>query len=140
MLDWTLAGRKSSPVLRRLAQLLIVLALTASIGGHWALLQTVAWAGMLATNLQRTTVVQAVSETFDGEHPCALCKGIAAGKKSEQKPDAPEFKTKKPELAGVTGGFQFCAPTAFWLAGAPVQFFASLSTAPPVPPPRVCAT
>ena len=79
-------------MLRRFAQILIVLALVTSVGGHWAFLQTVACAGMLASNLQRGNIAQAVSDTFDGEHPCAMCKAIKAGRADEQKQDQQQVK------------------------------------------------
>jgi hypothetical protein len=77
---------------RRLGQLLVVLTLVASLGGHWAMLQTVAWAGMLARNLQRTNLAQAVSDTFDGNHPCAMCKAIKAGRETEQQQEQQQIK------------------------------------------------
>jgi hypothetical protein len=64
---------------------LVVLALVLSTGLHWAALQTVAWTTMLADNLRQQSLTQAVSQTFDGQHPCCLCKAIAAGKQSEKK-------------------------------------------------------
>jgi hypothetical protein len=74
-------------VIRRLAQLLLITSLLAGIGGHWVLLQSVAWATMLANNLQSTGVVEAVSNTFDGQHPCSLCLAIQEGRASEKKSD-----------------------------------------------------
>jgi hypothetical protein len=68
----------------RLTRLLVIGALAISLGAHWALLQAVAWAGMLYSYSQQAGVKQAVAMTFDGEHPCCLCKAIQAGKAQER--------------------------------------------------------
>ena len=70
---------------KRLGKIFLVLALVATLGAHWALLQTVAWTTMLADNLCTHSAKEAVTETFDGNHPCEMCKAIAAGKQSEKK-------------------------------------------------------
>jgi hypothetical protein len=57
----------------RLCKLAVVSALVVTLGAHWALLQTVAWVGMIITYSQETTLAEAVEMTFDGEHPCRLC-------------------------------------------------------------------
>lgn len=94
---------------------------------------------MLAQNLQDRSVIDAVSRTFDGEHPCALCKGIAEGKKSEKKSDALDLKVKKVEFASAVPEFVFAAPTAFRLLPVFRSQGNSLPQSPPVPPPRCCA-
>ena len=127
---------KDSPVLRRIGHLFVVTALLAAIGGHWAILQSVAWATMLTENLQSSSMTEAVSKTFDGEHPCPLCKRIAEGKKSEKKSDALDLKVKKLEFAGQQSAFVFIAPTEFYLLESPPSSARSPSYTPPVPPPR----
>lgn len=126
-------------VLGRLGHLIVVAALLAAIGGHWAILQSVAWATMLADNLQTASVSEAVSKTFDGEHPCALCKRIAEGKKSEKKSDAPDLKVKKLEFATERVTFLFVAPAEFRLLPELIASSNSFSLVPPVPPPRCAA-
>jgi len=69
--------------------MVIALALASSIGLHWTVLQVVAWAGMIVSYSQEAPLGEAVVKTFDGEHPCNLCKQIAKGKQSEKKS---EFK------------------------------------------------
>src|ERR1700737_5337569 len=61
------------------------LALLQIFGGHWALLQTSAWVGMIVQYTQRAGLKAGLAETFDGEHPCSVCKAIQDGKKQEQK-------------------------------------------------------
>jgi len=79
-------------VIRRIAHLLVVTALLAGIGGHWAILQSVAWVTMLADNLQTASVTEAVSNTFDGEHPCPMCKAIKQGRADEKQQDKQQVK------------------------------------------------
>lgn len=70
-----------------------VLLLVLSLGLHWAVLQTVAWAGMLVAYSQASNVREAISRTFDGKHPCPLCKAIERGRQEEKSPDQ---KVRKP--------------------------------------------
>lgn len=93
---------------------------------------------MLADNLQTASVSEAVSKTFDGDHPCKLCKGIAEGKKSERKSDALDLKVKKIDFANELIAFMFTAPTEFRLLPSIHSRADSTSEAPPVPPPRFC--
>jgi hypothetical protein len=51
--------------------------LVAGTGAHWGALQSVAWTRMLAENLRTVLFADAVVRTFDGQHPCSLCKVIA---------------------------------------------------------------
>lgn len=69
--------------LSRLLRWLMVLALCFSIGLQWVVLQGIAWTGMLIEFSQTDTLAAAVEKTFDGEHPCPLCKAVQEGKKKE---------------------------------------------------------
>jgi len=126
-------------VLRRIGHLLVVTALLAGIGGHWAILQSVAWTTMLADNLQQGSITEAVSNTFDGDHPCAMCKHISEAKQSEKKSDALDLKVKKLEFATEQSGFVFAAPSTFHLLPLLHSNSDSQAEAPPVPPPRAFA-
>jgi hypothetical protein len=119
----------------RLSKLLLVLALASSIGLHWATLQTVAWTAMLANNLRSDSFSEAVSKTFDGRHPCPLCKAVAAGKASEQKSEfTPPLK--KFEFPPAAEKLVLIAPAQFQLLPLNDFFAESLTYRPPVPPPR----
>jgi hypothetical protein len=52
------------------------LALLQILGGHWALLQTSAWLGMIVQYSQRAGLKAGLVQTFDGDHPCPVCKAI----------------------------------------------------------------
>jgi hypothetical protein len=115
-----------------------LVALFVTLGGHWALLQSVAWARMLADFSRTETLGTAIGKTFDGEHPCPMCLQIREGKAQEQK-QAPVVKWENlPEFAvnlqSVTApcppGFSFAA-TGFVPA-----WFSDFGSPPPKPPPR----
>jgi hypothetical protein len=116
---------------------LIVAVLLSITGGQWALLQSAAWAGMLVTNLRTQSVESAVKHTFDGAHPCPLCKAIRAGKKSEKKS---EFEVKVVRMEFPPAGIDRTLIKADGLGSirAVADAFAdSLSVAPLKRPPRV---
>ena len=121
-------------MLVRLGNVLLIVALLAATGGHWALLQTVAWTNMLADNLQTESLSGALTKTFDGKHPCNMCHEISAAKKSEKKSDLPNLG-KKLEFTSERPAFVFSAPNEFYLLTTVTEPVASWSEAPPTPPP-----
>ena len=111
----------------------MIVALLAASGAHWAALQSVAWTTMLAENLQSTSLSQALVKTFDGKHPCPLCKSVAAGKAAEQKSD---FTVELKKLEYPPAPDRFVTPAQFQLLPQ-VNFSAeALTHEPTVPPPR----
>jgi hypothetical protein len=122
-------------VLLRFSKIVLVLALACSIGLHWVFFQSLAWTSMLAGNLRRDSLAQAVLHTFDGQHPCQLCKAIADGKKSERKSDwTPCFKTL--EFPPATADLLLTVPASFASPSRADLFARTLSETPPTPPPR----
>jgi hypothetical protein len=119
----------------RLGHILIILALLAATGGHWTVLQTVAWTNMLANNLRTDSVATAVTKTFDGKNPCTLCKQISAGKKTEKKTGFPTL-LKKIEFYSERPLIVFSAPTDFRLVVLPFDALPNWSEAPPKPRPK----
>jgi len=96
----------------------------------------VAWTRMLVKNLRTASFIEAVVRTFDGQHPCPLCKVIAKARKSEKKAEYPQTLTK----------FEFppMAQCSLFVALAPFDpvpmadvFVESLPQRPPTPPPRL---
>jgi hypothetical protein len=122
-------------VLHRLPRLAIVAALACSLGLHWGFLQSVAWVGMVVSYSQDAPFKEALAKTFDGKHPCPLCKAIGAGKKSEKKSEYPAAG-KKFEFSYSRTVFIFSAPTHFWNLGGFQATAELLNQAPPLPPPR----
>ncbi|HXT10316.1 MAG TPA: hypothetical protein VN873_02050 [Candidatus Angelobacter sp.] len=120
---------------RRVGQLLMIIAVLSATGTHWLALQSVAWTAMLAENLHTSSFKQAIRSTFDGKHPCCLCKEIARDKQSEKKSDV-QFDLKKLDLS--LGNFEivFRPPSASHELQAANESADSLTRAPSVPPPR----
>jgi hypothetical protein len=124
-------------VRNRAAQFLIVLLLIVSVGGHWAFLQSVAWVTMVIDYSKDAPLSVAVEKTFDGKHPCHLCKIVKHGKETEQKQDASKLKLKSDSWL-LARAFTFESPRV------PTQkialakiFFDTRGETPPLPPPRV---
>jgi hypothetical protein len=126
---------KSFRVLFRCGKYLVIFALIANTGTHWAVLQTVAWTTMLANNLCEQSMTGAVASTFDGRHPCCLCKAIAAAKKSEKKNEL-ALELIKMEFPPAHKNFTPAGPPEFHLLPGMAAFADSLAQKPPTPPPR----
>jgi hypothetical protein len=135
ILDSARSVVQSRIVLKRLGHCLLVVALLGATGGHWAVLQTVAWTDMLTGNLQTHSFTEAVTRTFDGEHPCKLCKQISTGRQAENKSELP-FQIKKLEFVSERPAFVFSAPREFWLVQESFSSLDGLTHLPSVPPPR----
>jgi hypothetical protein len=122
-------------VIVRLGKVLVVFAIVATLSAHWALLQTVAWTTMFADNLQTESLHDAVTTTFDGDHPCDLCKAIDAAKKSEQKKQT-SFEKLKLEFPLFHEDLVLIAPLRIELFPRNNLSAESISLKPPTPPPR----
>ena len=123
-------------MLKRLSKIVVVVSLVAMVGGHWAILQSVAWVGMAFSFAQTAPLGIALKKTFDGKNPCALCKAVDEGKKSEREHASLKVETKLDLcLAPSTALLDLPEPFAV-LPGAAeradVRFEAPLS-----PPPRL---
>lgn len=122
-------------MLKRLGRFAVVLALVTAVGGHWALLQSVAWVGMTIEFSRTDPIDKAIAKTLDGQHPCNLCHFVAEGKKSERATDILKPATKLDLIS--TASFVLPTPAEQPLNLTP--FFASgtdRTDLPPSPPPR----
>lgn len=61
-----------------------MLALVLSLGLHWTVLQSAAWVGMVVAYSKDASIGEALEKTFDGAHPCPLCKMVENGEKDDQ--------------------------------------------------------
>jgi hypothetical protein len=120
-------------------------AVVAMLGGHWLALQSVAWGRMIADFSRQDSFGTALSKTFSGKHPCALCLKIRNGwhEQEQREEKLPWVKTEKmPEaLWALRCAAIPAAPTAAlheqpFVPGQYSDFIDS----PPFPPPRVCLT
>jgi hypothetical protein len=106
------------------------------LGAQWTLLQTVAWTSMLADNLRTHSLSESVARTFDGKHPCPICKAIAAAKKSQKKSEF-TLQTIKLEFPPAKENPVLFAPADFQLLPMPADFLAESPVQKPLtPPPR----
>lgn len=71
--------------MRRLAHWLLVLALSLSIGLQWAVVQGVAWVGMVVTYSQETSISESLTAIIDGSRPCEMCKAAQKGESRQKK-------------------------------------------------------
>ena len=124
----------------RTMRVLLVVGMCCSVGLHWAALQTVAWTGMFIGFAQKAPLAEAVKKTFDGEHPCALCKLVAEGSQHERESD----EQVPPSVAKKLDAILFATatlpkPPLLDLTFTPEILRADMrAEPPPVPPPRGC--
>ena len=69
--------------MRRWTSSLSVVLLSLTLGWHWLALQSIAWASMLIERTQESSFNVAWTTTFDGQHPCRICKAVAEGQSDE---------------------------------------------------------
>ena len=123
----------------RLRSLMLLVALLAATGAHWAILQSFAWTTMLAQNLRADSFASAVAHTFDGHHPCGLCKAIDAGKNAAKRVEY-TCPISRFEFPVIAGRIELAAPGHTTFVSVENQFAAARSLEPPTPPPRaLCA-
>jgi hypothetical protein len=125
-------------VFSRIGHLFLILALLAATGAHWAVLQSVAWATMLADNARVAPLSEAFEKTFDGKHPCPLCRRIAQGRQNEKKSDV-QVELKRLDFLDQRTVFTIQSPSHFILTGELTASRPLLNRTPPVPPPRTLA-
>lgn len=118
-----------------LARFGLVMALFVSLGGHWALLQSLAWGRMIVEYSQEGSVKDAVVKTFDGNHPCELCKSLGTARKEKSSDEY--LVLKKTEMI-----HESVAALIFWTGRSEnlpvVDWSAATFAAEPLsPPPRV---
>lgn len=123
---------------RKTGTLLAVVAIFACAGGHWAVLQSIAWATMLRDYSQESSLAIAMEKTFSGEFPCSMCKTIAAAKKTERSKPLTVESTKKLETAPLFASTFVIIPPEpdFELSASDSLVPSFLAFDPPTPVPR----
>jgi hypothetical protein len=118
----------------RLARWTVVALLVTVTGSHWILLQTAAWVQMTIDYSQTDRLAVALKKTFDGKHPCDLCRLISNEKSSEQKKTVVKFETKLDLMLDTK---PLCLyPPPFPKASTISAELVSWSESPAKPPPR----
>ena len=115
---------------------LLLLALVSAINLHLPVLQVVAWAGMIVNYSRDAEISEAIEMTFDGEHPCPMCKVIQA--------ETVKTDPDRIEAESLVRLILFIEPAASWthtitpldtLTFAPTSL-SRLTHQPETPPPR----
>ena len=122
------------PVLRNVSRWILIGLLALTVGGQWFILQSAAWAGMIVSYSKSATLTEAIGKTFDGQHPCPLCKFVARSQGHEKKQEM-----QQPPKADFFLNAVFVVRFGLRpFAGHPPAQVLVLARceAPPLPPPR----
>jgi hypothetical protein len=122
-------------VLRCICRGLMVFALCCAIGLHWIALQSLAWTTMIIDYSKRAPLCQAITQTFDGTHPCSLCHAVNSGTNSEKKSDL-QSPAPKIDMICVWRTASSLRPFIPFEYAARDFSFDKVGRSPPVPPPR----
>lgn len=135
----SLRPRQSEPVVKTIfARTLVLLACIHLLGGHWLALQGVAWVTMLVDHSQEDSLMVAIGKTFDGQHPCALCKVVDNGQDEERKQKEALIELSAKLLAVLPAEVPMEKPSASDLCYfSRTTFPQSVDLLPVSPPPRV---
>ncbi len=117
---------------------LLFLAMFSIAGGHWAVLQTVAWTGMVIEYSKDSPVAAALIKTFSGRAPCKMCHTIEAGKEKESRLPATVKADKKIDKFLVRSVREIPMPPPAQFAYPPIvdAMVSMRSASPPEPVPR----
>jgi hypothetical protein len=121
-----------------MARSFVIGALLVSLGGHLVLLQTVAWSTMLLSYSQNASLKEAAKKTFDGDHPCPLCKAVKESRKEEKK--LPMFKAESKKEMLPPAGVALYERIGHVFGLEPTHYRFTISLGPDdvaVPPPRL---
>lgn len=113
----------------------IAVALALLLGLQWSILQSAAWVGMIISYSQESTLSEAIVKTFDGQHPCRLCKIIEQGKRSEKTRQMAN-PTQKLEATASEPFLSLFHPESQEPGSAPLPPREALTFPPPHLPPR----
>lgn len=91
---------------------------------------------MIVSYSRNASFVEAVSKTFDGDHPCSLCKLVRQGKASEKRKEAQKPEPKLDKLLPVSRPFILRPPKLPPLIFGGLDQLVSRVETPPKPPPR----
>jgi hypothetical protein len=122
--------------MRRLTHFIVLAAFVFSCGGQWYALQCVAWVKMLHDYSQMVPFTEAVSMTFSGQYPCAICKAIADKNQAENDKIVSFQKYDKKYFPPVAVAPPRPDAVAFQYASS-LNSLQARSEPPPTPPPRL---
>jgi hypothetical protein len=121
--------------MRRLSAFLILIAFVFSTGGHWYVLQGVAWTKMVGEFSEHAPLVRAIKMAVSGQYPCKMCKVIAEKKQQEEQSQY-KLPTIKKDFVSLQPA-SLLQPVIGPLTYAVVQMhFGAGQSRPSIPPPR----
>lgn len=125
--------------MKHLVYIFTALALICGAKLHLPALQVVAWTGMVVKYSQDNDLAEALAMTFDGDHPCPLCKVIRKAQTGDQQEmKAPSLPDHSPWA--LTSSQPWIHTLCAWSMSAPRADADYVSAQrPPVPPPRTTA-
>lgn len=104
----------------------------------------VAWSKMIVDYSAQDGLIEGTRKTFDGEHPCSMCKAITEGKKQESKRSDDKAPVNSQGLVLkeclFQNSFEVPAPKSLVIVSLAFPDLDlrgdSFGVAPPSPPPR----
>ena len=126
----------SKQISRMLLRVVLVAMILVMTGGHWLILQSVAWTKMIVDYSRSSSVGTAIKQTFDGRHPCDICKWIQKEKQSSKQQELKQPSVPDDVVFAETHTFSFFDPPCSWIPGDGDFIHPSRCDPPPVPPPR----
>ena len=122
-------------VLRCIGRAVGIFALCCAIGLQWVALQSIAWTAMIVDYSKHASLSKALAQTFDGAHPCSLCRIVAKSKACEKKSDL-QLLTPKIDMICTKRAMALVQPFVRFHYGTSDFSFLEIGQPPPVPPPR----
>ena len=129
---------------KRFSQLLMLVAILASLNFHWGLIQAAAWANMIVDYSKQThSVSKAIDMTFNGKNPCKLCHVVKDGLNDLGEGGSDYNRVSQPEIVLLV-----CDLNQTLLSNELLFIkvldnsmipFCCLPTSPEIPPPRLVA-
>ena len=90
---------------------------------------------MIIDYSKRAPICQAITQTFDGAHPCSLCHAVNAGKNAEKKSDL-QSSVPKIDMICVSSTGRLIRPFIPFKYAVSDSCSPEIGRSPPVPPPR----
>jgi hypothetical protein len=115
------------------------LAALSACGLHWGVLQSIAWSRMIIEYSGEYGVAAGIRYTFDGNHPCPMCKSIEQAQSESSPADAMRASLAPADLrctVPASGAAVAPPPAHHRRLREPAAFGGRVADQPLVPPPR----
>ena len=83
--------------MRQVAAVMALVGVLFATGSQWVVLQSVAWANMWVRYAQQEGGAAAWEKTFDGRHPCPLCRKVQEGRRADRERSPLERVERRPD-------------------------------------------